>query len=63
MTVAESAEVLALFERTVKNYWAHARVWHLPRDANSTTLTRLATSRDALNPLALYLHIFASRLL
>ena len=27
MTVAESAEVLGLSERTVKQYWAYARTW------------------------------------
>jgi DNA-directed RNA polymerase specialized sigma24 family protein len=27
MTAAESAEVLGLSERTVKQYWAHAKTW------------------------------------
>jgi RNA polymerase sigma factor (TIGR02999 family) len=27
MTAAESAEVLGLSERTVKQYWSHARTW------------------------------------
>jgi RNA polymerase sigma factor (TIGR02999 family) len=27
MTVAESAEVLGLSERTVKQYWSHAKTW------------------------------------
>jgi RNA polymerase sigma factor (TIGR02999 family) len=27
LTVAESAEVLGLSERTVKQYWAHAKTW------------------------------------
>ena len=27
MTAAESAEVLGLSERTVKQYWSHAKTW------------------------------------
>jgi hypothetical protein len=27
MTIPESAEVLGLSERTVKQYWAHAKSW------------------------------------
>jgi DNA-directed RNA polymerase specialized sigma24 family protein len=27
MTIAESAEVLGLSERTVKQYWSHAKTW------------------------------------
>jgi len=34
MTNVEAAQVLGLSERTVKNYWAHARVW-LFREINA----------------------------
>ena len=35
MTNAEAAQALGLSDRTVKNYWAHARAW-LIREINAT---------------------------
>jgi len=39
MTNVETAQALGLSERTVKNYWTHARVW-LFREINASQKTR-----------------------
>ena len=41
MTAAESAEVLGLSERTVKQYWSHARTW-LYREIQSKKARRIS---------------------
>jgi len=39
MTNEEAAQALGLSERTVKNYWSHARAW-LFREIKATQTTR-----------------------
>ena len=50
MTAAESAEVLGLSERTVKQYWSHAKTW-LYREIQSKRAESLEVRGSRRSPL------------